>query len=336
MGRAAPLRVGLLILFGIAILLALIWFLRGGQISNGTTFVTYFSESVQGLEPGSKVEYRGVTVGRVIQLGVVSAIHGTESEDVHDPLYRQVYVTYIVDTARIGHFPSVDDAVKSGLRAKLNTQLITGLSYIDLDFVNPVFYPAPTLPWTPEAAYVPSIPSTFAQVQNAGQQLLAKMDKVDVGKLAGSLTTLATTLSAELTSGEVHNTLSAATGLFKTADAAVKGADLPGLTADLRKTSDQLAAVANSPELKALLANGAVSTENLAKLTGRMSSLVTALDQTVHEVATATSQLQIGLAPLVRNFQVASQNLRELTGSLRQYPGQVLSGPPPPVRGTLR
>jgi hypothetical protein len=38
----------------------------------------------------------------------------------------------------------------------------------------------------------------------------------------------------------------------------------------------------------------------------------------------------------VRNMQAASENLRELTTSLRQYPAQVLSGPPPPVRGPLR
>ncbi len=126
-GRAAPLRVGLLIVGLIVLLLALIWFLRGGQVRNGAMFVTYFSESVQGLEVGSKVEYRGVTVGRVVQLGVVSAIHGSEKQDVVDPLLRQVYVRYLVDTDRIGHFENVEDAVRLGLRARLNTQFITGL-----------------------------------------------------------------------------------------------------------------------------------------------------------------------------------------------------------------
>ncbi len=335
-GRAAPLRVGLLILGGIGLLLALVWFLRGGQVRNGTTFVTYFAESVQGLEVGSRVEYRGVTVGRVAQLGVVSAIHGSEKQEAIDPLFRQVYVRYVVDTARIGHFPDEEEAVRLGLRARLNTQLITGLSYIDLDFVPPALYPVPALPWKPEAVFVPSMPSTFAQVQDAGRQLLAKLDKLDVGRLAGSLTTLSETLSTELSSGEVHGALTAATALLNSADTAVKGADLPGLTADLRKTSDQLRALAANPELSALLSQGASATQGLAQLTGRMTALISALEATVRQVSGGTAQLQAGLAPLVRNMQVASENLRELTASLRQYPAQVLSGPPPPVRGPLR
>jgi ABC-type transporter Mla subunit MlaD len=335
-GRAAPLRVGLLILGGIGLLLALIWFLRGGQVRNGTLFVTYFSESVQGLEVGSRVEYRGVTVGRVVQLGVVSAIHGSEEQDVVNPLFRQVYVRYVVDTARIGHIPDVGEAVRLGLRAKLNTQLITGLSYIELDFVSPTAYPVPNLPWKPEAAFVPSMPSTFAQVQNAGQQLLAKLDKIDVTRLAASLTALAETLSNELSSGEVYGTLTAATGLLDSAGAAVKGADLPGLAADLRKTSDALRALATNPELKTLLTQGASATERLGQLTARMTALISDLEVAVRQVSGGTAQLQAGLAPLVRNMQAASENLRELTASLRQYPAQVLSGPPPPVRAPLR
>lgn len=335
-GRASSLRVGLLIIGGIALLLALVWFLRGGQVNSGTLFVTYFKESVQGLEVGSKVEYRGVTIGRVTQLGVVSAIHGTEQQELSDPQFRQVYVRYLADTDRIGHFPSVAEAVRLGLRARLNTQLITGLSYIELDFVDPARYPVAPVPWKPEAEFVPSIPSAFAQVQNAGQELLAKLDKVDVAQLVTSLTTLSDRLNQELDTGDLHQTLTAANGLFTSADTAVKAADIPGLTANLRRTSDKLAALAASPELKALLTHGASATDQLSKLTGRMATLITSLEATVRQIGDGTVQLNAGLAPLIRNMQTASENLRELTSSLRQYPAQVLSGPPPPVKGSLR
>ncbi|HEY5299496.1 MAG TPA: hypothetical protein VIJ55_02365, partial [Acetobacteraceae bacterium] len=64
--------------------------------------------------------------------------------------------------------------------------------------------------------------------------------------------------------------------------------------------------------------------------------LITSLEGTVRQVGASTAELHAGLAPLIRNMQAASENLRELTSSLRQYPGQVLSGPPPPVKGSLR
>ena len=40
--RGVYLRVGLLILGGIALLIALIWFLAGGQIAHGTLFRVLF------------------------------------------------------------------------------------------------------------------------------------------------------------------------------------------------------------------------------------------------------------------------------------------------------
>ncbi|MGH3266213.1 MAG: MlaD family protein, partial [Trebonia sp.] len=277
-GRGAAIRVGAFLLAAIVVILALVWFLRGGQVNNGAQFVTYFAESVQGLQVGSQVQYRGVTVGRVTELGVVSAIHGTEQDDVLSPLYRQVFVRYVVDTDRIGKFPSIDDAVRLGLRARLNSSLITGIAYIDLDFVTPKDHPVPKLPWVPRGDFVPSVPSTLAQVQNAGQKLVAKLDKVDIAGLIDSLNTLSKNLNAELTGGDLHRTLGAATKLLTTADQSVAKADLPGLSADFKKVAAQLSAVATSPDLKQLLSNGALATGRLGKLTEQMSKLVGALD----------------------------------------------------------
>lgn len=334
--RGAAIRVGAFLLAAIVVILALIWFLRGGQVNTGTPFVTYFSESVQGLQVGSQVQYRGVTVGRVTDIGVVSAIHGTEQQDRLNPLYRQVFVRYLVDTDRIGKFASIADAVRLGLRARLNSSLITGIAYIDLDFVKPKDHPVPKLPWVPKGEFVPSVPSTLAQVQTAGQQLVAKLDKVDIAGLIGSLDTLSKNLNAELTGGDLHQTLAAATKLLNTADQSVAKADLPGLSADFKKVAAQLSALATSPDLKQLLSNGALATSRLGKLTDQMSKLVGTLDKTVGQVSASANQLQAGLAPMVRNMQAASENLRALTSTLRQYPGQILSGPPPQVRGTLK
>ncbi|HET6184980.1 MAG TPA: MlaD family protein [Acetobacteraceae bacterium] len=336
-GRGAAIRVGLFLVVTIVALLALIWFLRGGQVQNGTLLVTYFSESVQGLQVGSEVEYRGVNVGRVTQLGVVGAVHGAEAGEVLNPLYRQVFVRYLIDPNRIGKFASIEDAVKSGLRARLNSSLITGIAYIDLDFVNPEEHPAPKLPWTPDYPFVPSIPSALAQVQNAGQALLAKLDKVDMAGLVASLGTLAERLNQELApGGDVHETLASAQGLFNSAGHAVTRSNFPGLTADLRKLTGQLSALADDPDLKKLLANGALATDRLSQLTGQMSKLITTLDGTVREISASANQLQSGLAPMLRNMQAASENVRELTSTLRQYPGLILSGPPPEVRGNLK
>jgi uncharacterized phage infection (PIP) family protein YhgE len=166
--------------------------------------------------------------------------------------------------------------------------------------------------------------------------MLAKLDRVDIAKLIESLTAVAQDLQAELETGDLHKTLMAATMLLDTANQAVKGADLPGLSANLQKTSDDLRQVANNPDLAKLLGNGAMATGRLAELTGRMGTLITSLEATVRQAQAGTSNLQAGLQPILTNLSSASQSLRDLAESLRQYPGQVLSGPPPPNRGPPR
>jgi ABC-type transporter Mla subunit MlaD len=331
--RASYVRVGLLVVGGIVLALAVIWFLSGSQIRQGTEFETYFTESVQGLQVGSNVQYRGVTLGRVTQVGLVSAEYGDAAKaaaEAKEVAYRMVYVRYVVDISKVGPFRDIPEAIRLGLRARLGSQFITGLAYIDLTFVDPETYPVLPVPWTPKEHYVPSIPSAFQQVQNAGQQVLAKLDKVDLAKLVTSLTDLSDKLQTELDSGDLHATLAAAQTLLSTTNQQVKQADLPGLTANLGKTSDALRAIAQNPDLAKLLANGAIATDRLAALTGRMSSLISSLEATVRQAQSGAVNLQSGLDPILRNLSATSQSLRGLTESLRQYPGQVLAAPPPP------
>ena len=82
-GRGLSFRVGLLIVGGIALLIGLVVFLSGNQFSEGVPFESYFKESVQGLEVGAAVKFRGVTLGRVTKIGLVSAEYGrNEPPDV--------------------------------------------------------------------------------------------------------------------------------------------------------------------------------------------------------------------------------------------------------------
>ena len=67
-----------------------------------------------------------------------------------------------------------------GLRTKLASQGITGITYLELDFVDPKLYKAMVVPWQPRDLYIPSMPSTISQVQSAAQALYAKVQNVDL------------------------------------------------------------------------------------------------------------------------------------------------------------
>jgi ABC-type transporter Mla subunit MlaD len=329
-GSAIYLRVGLLILAGLALLVALIWFLGGGEIRHGTLFESYFSESVQGLQVGATVTYRGVTIGRVTALGLVSAEYGTgETIDVERQTYRQVFVRYVVDTAKIGRVPDTKTSVELGLRARLASQGITGLSYLELDFVNPAQYPALVVPWTPKGQYIPSMPSAFTQVRDAAQEFLAKLNRLDIDALSAHLNGLISDVRAEMSSGDLHNTLVQATAVLRTTNEAIAAADLPGLSADLKRTSAAVRDTVQGEQMRKTLANAARASE-------RLPALVASLQATAQRAGNGTSDLQLSLVPLLRDLEATTQNLRELTDSLRRYPAEVLSSPPPRATAPAR
>ncbi len=329
--RAAFLRVGLLVLGGLGLMIGMVWFFGGSEFNRGSVYKSYFHESVQGLEIGAPVKYRGVTLGRVTEIGVVTAEYGDRSvpAEIDRQTYRLVFVRFIVDTSRIGRVPETEVAVKLGLRVRLASQGLTGLTYLELDFADPQEYPAQEVPWTPKFPYVPSMPSTLRRVQDEVEQFLAKLEHVDLEALVTSFTGLATDLRANLEHGDVHQTLAGATELLRTLNGAVNAADLPGLTADLRRTSGTLRDLADSRDLQRTLANAAVASDHLAAASARLGPLIASLQATSQQVDNGVVELQRGLLPILRDAQVAVTNLRESTEELRRYPPQFLLANPP-------
>lgn len=327
--RGTFLRVGLLVATGVALAVGLVLFLGGNRIRHGQVFETYFQESVQGLEIGAPVKFRGVSLGEVSEIGLVSAVY--KALDVTRETYRLVYVRYIVDLARTGRPAGLDSAVSSGLRARLASQGITGLSYIELDFVDPTRYPVPSVPWTPAYEVIPSVPSTLTQVQDAAQTLLAHINAVDLVALGQSAQRLLDDLHGQLAEGgDARQTLAGAAALMVAARDALQRADLPGLTAELRGVATGARALVSGKQGREVLAAITRAADRLADAAAKLPALVTALETTVRRTSGDVSDLQSGLIPVLRDARAAAANLRETTETLRRYPAGVLLGGPPP------
>ncbi|MCB2053325.1 MAG: MCE family protein [Geminicoccaceae bacterium] len=110
--RSSHFFVGLFVLIS-SILLAMfaVWLAKSDVDRSLATYQIVFSGSVQGLQEGNAVQYRGVPVGRVRQIGI-------DPEDV-----GQVLATIEVDAGT---------PIKSDTEAELVLQGITGLSNIEL------------------------------------------------------------------------------------------------------------------------------------------------------------------------------------------------------------
>ena len=335
--QAAYLRVGLLLLFGLAAIVGLVLFLGGAKVRHPMHFETYFQESVQGLEVGSAVKYRGVTLGRVTQTALVSADYDTSgTADIGAPTFRMILVRFEVDADRIRRDLDTATAIRLGLRARLASQGITGLTYLELDFVDPQRFPAQAVPWHPRDAYLPSMPSTIAQVQSAAERLIARLQEVDVERLAASVQQVLDDVHVGLASGDAHQALAAATLLLNTLNAGVEGADLPGMATDLKATSGAVRTLAQGNQTKELLAGATRAVDRLDEAAKGLPALLASLQATIRRLDAGAADMQADLAPVLRDARAAATNLRETSEDLRRYPAGVLLGGPPPRTAPAR
>ena len=161
--------IGLFIVSGIALFMVIIGMFVSEKIMNKNQdlLVMYFSESIKGLDVGSQVVFKGVTVGKVVKIDII-----TDVEKLNFSI--PVYMAFDEDDSDIDTEKPIEDAhevlqklIAKGLRARLATQnYLTGQLMIELEFIENA----------PEAEYhsapgseIPEIPTALSQIAEISQ-----------------------------------------------------------------------------------------------------------------------------------------------------------------------
>ncbi len=327
------LRVGLMLLASLGLAVALVLFLGRNRVSDGLKFETYFRETVQGMDVGSPVRFRGVQLGQVTEMLLASAAYPETAGSVQETNNRLVVVRFVVDPQKLGRVPDTGEAVRAGLRARLAAQGITGLVYLELDFINDPERSRPIpVTWQPALPVIPSMPSTISQVRDAAEEVAAKLRDVDLVRLAMSLQGLLDDARGQIGGGELRETLSEAALLLKALRGGAESADIPGLVTELRQTVAALRNLAGGQQSRDLIAATTKSAERLSEAVTRLPALITSLETAVRRVNNGTADAQAELLPALRDARAAAASLRDTTETLRRNPGSVLSAPPPRER----
>jgi len=330
--RKIQMSVGLMVVVGLVLLVGFVLFLTQNRLSTSDIlFETYIRESVQGLEVGSSVRYRGVAVGRVTEIALAAAEYRREEGQPLAGAFRLVVVRFAVNLGRVGEVPSIEEAVGQGLRARLASQGITGVAYIELDFMDPGRFPAPSLPWEPRFAWIPAVPSTVAQVQTAAENVMRQLQDIDFTTLFANVNGLIEDLRGQTDGGDLSVALREASTFIQQLREMTVAADIPGSLAELRATSASVRTLAESPQIRETLAALSATAQDLRRTTARLPGTIGQLDQGLRAARNATSDVQADLAPLLRDLRAATANLRETTEALRRSPSQALWGAPPPA-----
>jgi phospholipid/cholesterol/gamma-HCH transport system substrate-binding protein len=165
--KTSSFLVGLFVIIGAALLAgAIIWVGVTGYFQPGMTYVTYFNESVQGLQKDSVVKYRGVDVGRVEQIRIA-------------PDNRLVAIIMKINMR--------GDLSKTVV-AQLSMAGITGIMFIDLDFRQPGEPDlSPKITFPSEYPVIPSKPSEYARIISGVNEIITKLNAIDVKGISDQL-----------------------------------------------------------------------------------------------------------------------------------------------------
>ena len=304
-------KIGLFVLAGLALLVAGLLFLGADSMFRPRIYLeTYVDGTVQGIDVGSPVKFRGVQIGRVSRVDFCFNEYGPQpGEGRLDYVYIEMEVNKQVFrgmfNADVGAM--IQDAVDQGLRVMLQPQGITGLNFAELNYVDASSLPPPLkIWWTPRHPYIPSAPGTLASMLDSVNSIMDTFNALD---LKDTMKDVNDALQG------FNDTLKQLSGGMDDLQLAKISSDMQGVLADLKAKIEKL-------PVEQLGADGSKAMQSLAAASGELKDLADAAQTSPLLNADA-------VGAIVSDVQAAAENLRVLTENLREYPSQLLLGEPP-------
>jgi paraquat-inducible protein B len=343
--KANYFKLGLFVIAAIASLVVLLIVIGSGRaFQQKITIETYFNESVQGLDIGSKVKYRGVTIGEVTKI-TFTYVRYQQDKPMSQRL-RYVLVEAQLQPKLLGGRAATNDIagaenmkaeVEKGLRVRSAAQGITGTNYLEMDYVEP---PPPLLPfdWTPDNPYVPSTQSTVTALINSASEVMERLRHLDLDTLQANLNKLLVTANARIDAidtralsqradrvlAKVETTLDAVAAK-KLSDEAV------ALLAELRESNADLKRMLANPALQKLPDDAAAAVARVKELASdpKLAKSIASLERSLARVDRILGGGETDLVTTIVNLRQITDNLRDLTEDAKRYPANVIFGTPP-------
>jgi phospholipid/cholesterol/gamma-HCH transport system substrate-binding protein/paraquat-inducible protein B len=350
MNQLSYFKVGLFVIAASVIAVIGVILLGVGAVFQKTTLVeTYIDESVQGLDIGSAVKFRGVQIGKVEAITLTSVVYSTR---------RRYVLVRIGLTTKVFDFPLADAGapgfaaeIEKGLRVRLAAQGFTGVAYIEADYADPQRNPPLEIDWQPKYPYVPSTRSRITQLSESVEKILRSLEDVDIGRLVDGIEKSLVTITKVAEGASLDKIGSQATTLLT--EVRETNRELKGLVGSKEiklALSDAAAAAKGAREImeyaekpmKQLLADLPQTSESLRRVIQRLDALSADLPETNAQLRQSLRRLSRMLASqqqeiqnTVENMRAITENVKEITEDSKRYPSQALFGAPPPRSGAV-
>ncbi len=311
---------------------------------------TYFDESVQGLDIGSEVKYKGLRIGVVKSITSTARVYNIPSNYilVRFSLEQNAYLGQTGKTNK----DRIKKAIADGLRIYLSFKGLTGAAFLETDYVHGVI-PGIKISWKPEYIYIPSRKSRIKRLGDAINQIVENFTHINIVNITTRLDKLLQTLNNKASD----------------LDMAKISRQTENLLAEVRKTNQQISKTIGSAKMKKIIDDAGDTFSGLKSiiLNARqpLNSAINDLRETTKNTKTITSDIKNGLPPELRHFyknmntmiqslnktakmletivwinmdtinktladfERTSNNLKQLSNELKYYPGRLFFEKPP-------
>jgi paraquat-inducible protein B len=197
MNKVNPMWIGLFVLIGLVALIGLLVVFGGGAFGGKPNrYVLFFDQSVNGLNPGATVKFRGVPIGSVERISL--RVDGQDPNSRAIPIVIALKPRQLTRDLGVGAElltkENLSHAINNGLAARLNLEsFVTGLLFIELDFIGSPETTRRHLLAGENNDYwmeIPTVASPFDELTSDVVNLISKIEDINLDEIFNNLNLL--------------------------------------------------------------------------------------------------------------------------------------------------
>lgn len=323
--QKTKLAVGLFLFVGISIgLLAFIWLGMSHYLEKGRLYCVYFNESVQGLEIDSPVKFRGVTIGRVVDIDVATDLRLIE------------VIVKIEKGSDMG-----DNKV-----AQLKNVGITGSMFIEIDIMDP---DEPNMTPIPDFAFdyerIPSRLSDIEEIIEGIGDFIDQIKAIGLEEISGKINITLDKFNQAIDDANIK-------GLSKNLESSLEDIGnivekkrwdrilasveeaIKSLESVMAKTDTSVGRVDNSlasierlvvgkeKEVELAVENFRKAIDKVNRLLDNGNAIVAGADEPIYHLGQS-------LMEIAKSLEEATENINRISDMIADHPSQLLFGEPP-------
>jgi ABC-type transporter Mla subunit MlaD len=303
-------KLGLFVVSSVVLGLMGIVFLAGRALQEKTVrYTSFFDEAVTGLNTGSPVSYRGVSLGNVAEINIA-------------PDRRHVEIAYdlgVDELERLGLIKRGQRlSLPSDIRVQLGSSGVTGTKFLQIDFFNEKTHPPPQVPFRLPMNYIPATASTYKSLEDSVTSAVDQFPVLarDVEKVLSQVNALLTEIRAQKLPEQAGVTLADADSVITLLRKKLEQLPMSELTGDARTALQGIGRTLGRAD--ALLAQ-------ISSDTGVLTSVQRASDGVGDMAGNATGVVS-DVGSTLRDLREAIDAIRSLAETLERDSDMLIKG----------